>query len=60
LDKLPDNQRELVECRYFEEGSIEEHARKTGRKPSALRVALLRIRETLRVCVETNLKERTT
>jgi RNA polymerase sigma-70 factor (ECF subfamily) len=55
--KLPDKQRELIEIRYQPGRSLEEFAEKTGRKGSALRVALLRIRVALRKCVEQSLNQ---
>lgn len=58
MAKLNRSQRELVEARYLPDHSLEMHARITGRKASALRVALLRIRTALRECVETSLSDR--
>lgn len=55
MSKLTHSQRELVEARYLPEHSLEMHAQITGRKASALRVALLRIRSALRECVENSL-----
>ncbi len=55
--KLPENQRELIDLRYQPGHSLEAHARETGRKASALRVALMRIRAALRECVERSLNE---
>lgn len=55
MSKLTRSQRELIEARYMPEHSLEMHARITGRKASALRVALLRIRSALRECVENSL-----
>ena len=52
LSKLTDKQRELVDARYQPGHTIEMHAHITGYKPSALRVALLRVRTTLKECVE--------
>lgn len=37
---------------------MEAHARETGKKASTLSVALLRIREALRECIENTMKER--
>jgi len=56
MAKLTRNQRELIEARYLPEHSLEMHAQITGRKASALRVALLRIRSALRECVENSLQ----
>jgi RNA polymerase sigma-70 factor (ECF subfamily) len=50
--KLTESQRELIDFRYQRGRSIEDYAEQTGRKASALRVALMRIRIALRECVE--------
>jgi len=55
--KLSAKQRELIEIRYQPGCSLEKFAQKTGRKASALRVALLRIRGSLRKCVEQTLNQ---
>lgn len=55
--KLTDRQRELIDLRYRPGCTLEAHARETGKKASALRVALLRIRESLRECIERTMKE---
>lgn len=55
--KLTETQRELVDARYQPGRSLESLARETGRKASALRVALMRIRVTLRECIERSLRE---
>lgn len=56
MAKLTDGQRDIIEARYQTGHSLEIHARLTGRNPGALRIALLRIRETLRECVEKTIK----
>lgn len=56
--KLPEKQRELITVRYHPDHSLEQLAQQTGRKASALRVALLRIRTTLRQCIEKSLTQR--
>lgn len=53
--KLSENQRDLIESRYQPGHSLEEHARRIGKNPSALRVALMRIRIALRECIEKSL-----
>lgn len=58
--RLPAPQRELIEARYQPGRSIEQLALQTGRKASALRVSLLRIRAALRLCVEQSLHQRPT
>ncbi|QTN31157.1 sigma-70 family RNA polymerase sigma factor [Akkermansiaceae bacterium] len=50
--KLTETQRELIEYRYQRGRSIEDYAEQTGRKASALRVALMRTRIALRECIE--------
>ena len=55
--KLSEGQRELIDLRYQPGYSLEAHARETGKKAGALRVALLRIRGALRECVEKKMKE---
>jgi RNA polymerase sigma-70 factor (ECF subfamily) len=55
--KLTPNQRELIDLRYRPGCTLEAHARETGRKASALRVALMRIRESLRECIEKTMEE---
>jgi RNA polymerase sigma-70 factor (ECF subfamily) len=55
--KLSENQLALIESRYRPGHSLDELARQTGRNPSALRVALMRIRIALRECVEKSLKQ---
>lgn len=56
LAKLSAKQRQLVEARYLPGHTLEMHAHLTGRKSSALRVALLRIRAGLRQCVEQSME----
>lgn len=56
--KLTEIQRELIDARYQPGHSLESLAQQTGRKASALRVALMRIRSTLRECIERSLRER--
>jgi RNA polymerase sigma-70 factor (ECF subfamily) len=54
--KLTETQRELVDARYQPGRSLESLARQTGRKASALRVALMRIRVTLKECIERTIR----
>lgn len=56
MAKLTDGQRDIIEARYQPGHSLEIHARLTGRNSGALRIALLRIRETLRKCVEASVE----
>lgn len=52
LDRLPARPRQMVRWRYFEGLSSEQIAGLAGTKSTAVRVALQRIREQLRVCIE--------
>lgn len=56
MNKLTASQRDIIEARYQPGHSIEIHARLTGRNSGALRTALVRIRESLRECVEKSIK----
>jgi len=55
LDKLTTTQRELLHERYTPGRSLEQHAARTGRSSGSLRIALLRIRESLKECIEKTL-----
>ena len=57
LKKLSETQRKLIQARYTPGRSIEQYAIDTGKKPSGLRMALLRIREILKDCIEKTLAE---
>lgn len=52
MDALPPEHAKLVAEHYFGERPLVEMARASGRKESALRMALLRARQALRLCVE--------
>jgi len=56
LERLPARPRQMLRLRYFEELNSEEIARRLGSKGAAVRVALQRIREQLRACVEQQLR----
>ena len=58
MEKLPPNDRELVEERYGSDETILEIARRTGRPANTLYKALERIRRTLMTCIETDLAEK--
>ena len=58
LDKLSESQQELVRERYTPGHSLEDLAARTGRTAGSLRIALLRIREILRRCIEQTLAAR--
>lgn len=51
LGKLGENERQLIEQRYFAKGTLNEFAARCGRPPESLRVSLFRIRAALRKCI---------
>lgn len=55
MTKLSPTQREIIEARYQPGNSLEIHSRVSGRKAGALRIALYRIRDSLRNCIETSM-----
>lgn len=55
LEKLPDEDRELIRQHYFSGLSMPDHAEQVGRSVGALRQVLYRIRNTLRLCIGQNL-----
>lgn len=57
LQKLTDNNRQLVELRYFREMSLAEIANAVDRTDGSLKVALLRIRRQLAACVQRRLAD---
>ena len=56
LERLPARPRQMVRLRYFDEMNSEEIAQRLGAKSAAVRVALQRIREQLRVCIEQQMR----
>lgn len=52
LDKLRHSQREILDLRYGHECSSDEIARRTGRSTLAIRTLLMRLRQQLRQCIE--------
>jgi len=52
LDKLPGNQRSLVEGYYYRRESIEKLAENSGRTVAATYKTLQRVRQALQVCIE--------
>jgi len=56
LEKLPDEDRNLIRMRYGDEYSVTEMATLCGRTAGALRQALYRIRGNLRRCVQNQVK----
>lgn len=57
LIKLPANQRSLLRERYQERKTVRQLAAEQGKKESAMRMLLMRIRDALRVCIESTLRE---
>jgi RNA polymerase sigma-70 factor, ECF subfamily len=56
---LPDKHRQLIDQRYREEIPIRQLASDHGKNESALKMAMMRIREALRQCIESKLEEST-
>ena len=59
LARLPTNQRKLVSTRYREGGSIKQLTKRFGKKQSAIKMTLMRVRQALLACIELKLKEAT-
>ena len=57
LARLPDRHRQLIKLRYGQKQSVRQLAKDTGKKESALKMMLMRIRQTLHSCIELKLKE---
>lgn len=58
LGKLNEGQRELIEERYTPGHSLEDYASRSGRTAGSLRIALLRIRESLKRCIDNTLSSK--
>ncbi len=52
LSSLEETQRDLIKLRYWGEMSIHDLSEKTERNPSALKMQILRIRESLKDCIK--------
>lgn len=52
MEKLAEHQNRLVKAHYYEGTGLDTLARELGRTCGAVRVALMRVREALRKCVE--------
>lgn len=52
LNELEEGQKELLKNRYWEKVSIKDLASKLSRKPSALKMQVMRIRESLKKCIK--------
>lgn len=59
LGSLDDKQRALIQRRYQENTPLRQLAGELGKSESAMKMTLLRIRETLQVCIGTKLREAT-
>lgn len=57
LTRLPDGQQRLISNRYREEIPVRQLALDAGKKESAIKMALMRIRQALHSCIETKLQE---
>ena len=57
LAELPDDHRKLIRDRYRSELPIPELAKRFGKKASATKMTLMRLRQSLLVCIEGKLKE---
>lgn len=55
LTKLSEQQRELIKSRYSDGGSIYQAMSQSGKKESATKVALMRIRKALFMCMESKI-----
>ena len=51
INELEDGQKELLKNRYWKKESINDLALKMSRKPSALKMQVMRIRESLKKCI---------
>lgn len=58
MSQLQVRDQELILHRYWKKAGLAEHARETGRSVGALKVALHRIRENLRTCLERKIQVR--
>ena len=52
MRKLDGKQLEMIRCRYSSGQSLTKFAELTGEEPGALRIALMRVRNSLRRCIE--------
>jgi len=55
LEKLPEEDRELIRDHYYSGLTMIDHAEQVGRSVGALRQVLYRIRNTLRLCIGQNM-----
>lgn len=57
LKRLPADRRNLIEQRYSVGKSVRQLAQEAGRRESGTKMLLMRIREALRSCIESQLRE---
>lgn len=57
VNKLPDNSRHLIDLRYFRRLPVQHIAEATERKLSAVKVALMRVRQGLKKCIDRELEK---
>lgn len=57
LSQLEDRQRKLISQHYRDQTSIRKMAKDHGKSESAVKMSLMRIREALRTCINSKLKE---
>lgn len=57
LAQLPEQQRQIIDRRYRAEIPVRQLAAEFGKKESAIKMAMKRIREALEVCIESKLRE---
>jgi len=57
LAQLPEQQREIIDRRYRADATVRQLAEEFGKKESAIKMAMKRIREALQVCIESKLRE---
>ncbi len=57
LSRLPDTHRQLINLRYGQNQSVQQLAKDTDKKESAMKMMLMRIRQSLHTCIELKLKE---
>ena len=56
LTQLKEDQRLLIQQRYRQGGSIRQVMQKSGKKESAVKVSLMRLRKALLLCIESKLE----
>ena len=59
LGQLPERSRKMLQRRYHDGDSVRKLAKDLGKKESAMKMALMRIRQALLTCIESKLQEAT-